>query len=817
MSNYPSAGLNFLSAVSYGSGGHGAFSIAVGDLNGDGKPDLVAANWCAASGCANGTVAVLLGNGDGTFQPAAPYSSSGVFADTVTVADLRGNGKMDIIVGNCGSVQRNICVGTNGGATVLLGNGDGTFQPAVSYAPSFGVASVTVADVNGDGKLDLLLATNCASSGSYTGCVGVLLGNGDGTFANAVTYNSGGFSPTGIAVKDVNADNKLDVIVSHCGLLTDNACGTGNAGVLLGNGDGTFQAGVVYESNGIYPQGVAVEDVNGDGKLDIVVVNSSISLSNLAGSVGVLLGNGDGTFQSAVAYPSGGFGGASVALADMNGDGTLDIVVANCSTTAGNCSGTSGTQGVGVLLGNGDGTFQTAITFASGGNTPFGLAVADLNGDSRPDVVTANCASSNCGPRNGTVGVLVNASLGATTTQVGSSANPSAFGQSVTFTATVTSGFKGAPTGTVNFYDGGTSLGTSNVDSSGSASLTTAALAVGTHSITGTYSGDSSFTTSTSSALSQVVQGAIAQVSANSLSFGNQTAGISSGAQSVTVTNGGNIPLTVAISIVGTNAGDFSQANTCGGSVAPGSMCTISVTFTPTNVGARAAAVSIADNAPNSPQSVALGGAGVIPKAQLSRTTVTFPTQIVNTSSKAAVVTLTNNGLGILALTNIAISGPFAQTNTCGASLNPSSSCTFSVTFTPTSIGTVTGSITITDNAAKSPQTITLQGTGTYIQVTPVSVNFGNQTVGTKSVLKKITVTNKGSVAVSISGITISGTNAADFAEINNCGASLPAGASCLIGVSFTPLATGARSGSLSITDNGGGSPQTVLLAGTGM
>ncbi len=712
----PSSGLNFLAAVSYASGGHGAFAITVGDLNADGKPDLVVADWCSTTTCSAGTVAVLLGNGDGTFQTAVSYASGGVFANSMAIADLRGNGTMDIIVGNCGSVQRNICVGTNGGVGVLLGNGNGTFQPAVPYSAAFGVASVTAADVNADGKMDLLLATNCGSAGSYTGCVGVLSGNGDGTFAAAVTYTSGGFSPTSIAVHDVNGDSKLDVVVAHCGLISDNACGTGNAGVLLGNGDGTFAAGVVYNSNGIYSQGVAVGDVNGDGKADVVVVNSSISLSNLAGNLGVLLGNGDGTFQAAVAYPSGGFGGASVALADVNGDGKLDIGVANCSTTAGNCTGTSGTEGVGILLGNGDGTFQTAVTFASGGNTPFGLAVADLNGDSKPDVATANCAGSNCGLHIGAVGVLLNASLGGTSTTLASSANPSTFGQSVTFTATVTSGFKGTPAGTVNFFDGTTSLGTSGLDGTGAASFTTASLAEGTHSITGTYSGDGNFVTSTSPVLSQIVQEAIAQISPTSVAFGVQTVGISSTPRNVTLTNTGNIPLTVAISMAGANAADFAQTNNCGASVAAGSSCTITVTFKPTAIGVRTAAVSITDNAPN------------------------------------------------------------------------------------------------------SPQQITLRGTGTYVLLAPKSLNFGNQAVGTKSVMKKITLTNKGSVALSIpaGGITIVGTNAPDFAQINNCGTSVAPGASCLIGVTFTPSATGVRSAGVSISDNGGGSPQLVALTGTG-
>jgi hypothetical protein len=245
-------------------------------------------------------VAVLLGNGDGTFQAAVPYSSGGLYADWVFVADLRGTGRQDLIVGNCGSVLNNICVGTNGGVAVLLGNGDGTFQPAVTYSQTFGVAAVAAADVDGDGKLDLLLATNCGTGGSYMGCVGVLSGKGDGTFATALTYSSGGYSPGAIAVGDVNGDGKADLVVAHCG--TVSGCGAGNVGVLLGNGNGTFAAGVVYGSAGIYPDGVVIGDVNGDGKPDLIVANSSTSFSVNAGDLGVLLGNGDGTFQAAVAY-----------------------------------------------------------------------------------------------------------------------------------------------------------------------------------------------------------------------------------------------------------------------------------------------------------------------------------------------------------------------------------------------------------------------------------------------------------------------------------------------------------------------------------
>ncbi len=568
-----SSGLNFAAAASYNSGGYGGNSIAVGDVNADGFPDLVVADWCASKLCPSGSVAVLLGNGDGTFQTAVPYASGGLFADSVAIADLRGAGKMDIIVGNCGSVLNNICVGTNGGVGVLLGNGDGTFQTAITYSASYGVAAVAAADVTGDGKPDLLLATNCLSGTSYSGCVGVLSGNGDGTFASVLTYSSGGYSPGAIAVDDVNGDNKLDVVVAHCGTAADGSCGTGNAGVLLGNGDGTFAAGVVYDSAGIYPDGVVIADVNGDGQPDVVVANSSTSLSDLSGDLGVLLGNGDGTFQPVVAYPSGGFGAASLAVLDVNGDGKLDMVVANCSSTSGDCTGTSGTVGVGVLLGIGNGTFQAAVTYASGGNTPFGIAVADLNADSKPDLVVANCEMYMCGSHPGTIGVLLNGSLGRTKTTLASSASPATFGQSVTFTATVTSGFKGTPTGAMSFFSGTTNVGSSALDSSGVASLTTSTLAAGNDSITATYAGDTNFLTSTSSTLAQAVH----SVSTTSLS-------VSSG----TVALGASVTLSARVSSTTGNPSDgevvtFEDASTSA-TLGTGALANGIATFTSKNI-----------------------------------------------------------------------------------------------------------------------------------------------------------------------------------------------------------------------------------------
>jgi hypothetical protein len=305
-----------------------------------------------------------------------------------------------------------------------------------------------------------------------------------------------------------------------------------------------------------------------------------------------------------------------------------------------------------------------------------------------------------------------------------------------------------------------------------------------------------------------------------SLNFGNQDLGTTSSPLTITVTNTGNQNLNVtAISITGADPADFAQTNDCRGGIAAGGNCTINVTFSPQTTGTRNANVSITDNAPNSPQAVALTGVGVGtgPAVTLSPTSLTFPTTLVGTNSSPQSVTLTNTGSSTLNLKGIQISGDYTYTTTCGATVNAGANCTLTVTFTPQRSGTRTGTVTITDDAPDSPQSIPLTGTGTYIEVVPTSLTFADQKVGTTSSPMTVTLTNTATSVLSIKTVSITGTNNSDFAQTNTCGASVAAGASCTFSVTFTPSATGSRSADLTITDyQGGTATQTVPLSGTG-
>ena len=248
----------------------------------------------------------LLGNRDGTFQPALTFATTGFNPEFVAVGDINRDGRLDLAVAHSGS--------TPGTVSVLLGNGDGTFQPARLFPAGQGSLSVAVGDLNGDGRPDLAVANY------YSNDVSVLLGNGDGTFQATQSFATTGPNPVTVAMGDVNGDGRPDLAVTNSANTSSGAV-PGNVSVLLGNGDGTFQPARTIDV-GITPAFVVVSDVNGDGRSDLTVANFR------SNTVSVLLGNGDGTFQAPRNFAAGA-GPLSFAVGDVNGDRVPDLAVAN--------------------------------------------------------------------------------------------------------------------------------------------------------------------------------------------------------------------------------------------------------------------------------------------------------------------------------------------------------------------------------------------------------------------------------------------------------------------------------------------------------
>ncbi len=333
----------------------------------------------------------------------------------------------------------------------------------------------------------------------------------------------------------------------------------------------------------------------------------------------------------------------------------------------------------------------------------------------------------------------------------------------------------------------------------------------GTGTRTGTlYIGESAASNAQSVQLTGTGVMPVAGLAPNSLVFGSQAVGSTSAPQAVTLTNTGNLALTVSKIAA---SGDFAETNNCGSSVSAGASCAITVTFIPAGAGPRNGTLTIVDNAPDSPQHIALSGTGQGPAARVSPAFLLFGPQTTGSTSAPQTVTLTNTGTAALAVSNIAASGDFAETNNCGSSVNAGASCAITVTFTPTAAGLRFGSLTITDSAPDSPRQVPLAGAGrSPAALSPAFLLFGPQTVGKTSAPQTVTLTNTGTAALAVSKIAASG----DFAETNNCGSSVNAGASCAITVTFTPTSAGLRFGSLTIADSAPDSPQQIPLTGIG-
>jgi hypothetical protein len=727
--------------------GAGPQAIAEGDFNNDGKPDLVVVN------SADNDVSILLGNGDGTFQSQST-KATGHNPQAVVVGDFDHDGNLDIVVANR----------DDNTLSLLKGNGHGGFADQVIIDTLPGVAPIGLAtvDLDFDGNLDLFVINqndqNC-SSNTGNGSLEALFGDGTGAFSTLSPKGSTSvaniclnIAPMGIATGDIdnNALHFPDFAISSGSVPSGVTCAPGDGTVTVVDGTSIYNRSqgsifpptVTPSCAGQNPGGITVGDFNNDGVLDVAVTNTS-------GKFAVLLNTGNGVFgftntqTSYVTYPAGTGSPTTIVAADINGDGKLDLAMAD-----------EGAGTVAISNGNGDGTFPNPFggSIAStansnpGGRGPIGLVAADFNADGRLDIATAN---HNDTP--GTVTLMLQAPQ--LTVLCISSASDGCIGPPQP-------GLSGAP----------------------------------------------------------------------ALLFGNVVVGSASAILKIKVENDGSAPITYSTITNAANffpaTSDFTQTNTCGTSLDIGANCEIDVTFSPHGSGDLNSALEI-PGLNGSFQFVSVSGTGVEAAMTFTPQALAFGQFLINAPTGTTVTapllpaTLTNTGDSDLTISAVAsLSAEFKlKTEACTAAspLKANDSCGFTVEFDPTQVGLRMGTIQFTTNLGNILFTVYGQGTAPTVSLSNPPLLFSNQQVGTTSPSQTITLTNIGNgqlfFADNVPAFALAGTNPGDFSESAACPvfpAYLDVGQNCLITITFTPLMAlptpiAARTATLVITDNNAG------------
>ncbi len=796
--------------------GTGPTALVAADLNGDKKPDLAVVNNTASS------VSILMNNstaGSISFVHGTTISSGlGTTPTSIIAADFNGDQKLDLAVGSAGSNQ----------VSVMLGTGTGTFGAPLNTAMGEKVYAVAAADFDKDGKLDLIAGTNF--------WIRLKLGNGDGTFGTTnwpisspagaiaflpfdvngdkkmdlivVNYNTSdvqtaitvelnsttaignptfafpprrygvGYQPRGIALGDFNGDTRPDVVVT--------AKGSNLASVLLGNGKGQFDPGVATTIGKQQCQFLAMDDFNNDHKSDMAI-------SCTGGSVQVFFGKGTGAFNAPITLTAGATP-QDIATADFNGDGFIDLAVANktsnnISVFLNNKTGgfnapvnyTTGNGPMGLIAGNftlaghvdlavvntnastmqifpgnATGTFGTPATYAVAAN-PQGIVAGDFNGDGNLDIATANV---------GTVSVLVN--------------NAGTFPSHTDYTLT------GQPT----------RIATASLRNNGILDLVTT-LPVSKQMAVLLGKNDGTFATPVKyPTLWGGVGVAIGDFNADSL----LDVVVATGDPIVAVLPGkGDGTLLPALSYhVGAGPNDSDAYDIAAIDVNNDGF----IDFITANYGDGTYAVY-----PNTPV------------AAVRPAKMNFGTVPLGSPSAARAAKMYNPGVATLKLNAAVAPSDYSQNaSTCGTSLLSGANCSVSVAFAPKDINARAGALSFTDNATATPQKVTLNGVGTEVGVSPNPVNFGSIAHGTTT-SKPVTITNLSggsfpAYALTFTGIVVTGTGFS--LASNGCPTSLAAGGSCQVTVQFAPGTAGSFTGLLTLTDDGGGSPQKITLKGSG-
>ena len=809
----PTSGANACLGVS----GDSPASIGVGDFNSDGFLDLV------VSDSVHDAFHLCLGHGDGTFTDAGAFPT-GHNPQGLAVGDFNNDGNLDVVVANQ----------NDNNVQVFLGDGHGSFAaPGTKYSLFGGVGpiAVVVADFDGDGSLDLAVVnqvdgTNCPAgspditkgNGSITflqGNVNKTSGEPDGTFSQAQTtqtINIGAgpittqtnFAPkclsvpaTAVAVGDFHGKGNLDLVVNN-GTTVSSGCPPGDGTVsLLTNTSfplgvlfGTLAGGFIISDPqpfcaGKSPRGLAVGDFNGDGKLDLAVAEFGDN------AVTIFVGNGDGTFQSApnsFGLGSGGLGPAALAVGDFNSDGIIDLAVADQGSSGvtilrGQSNGASPPVGTGVLAAAPGSPFST-LDSVNAGQGPAALVVADFNADGRLDVATADNT-------DGRVSILL---------------------QGVNLT-----------------------ISPANLDFSNTNPPTTASLPPG------------------------------------------QPIGVTSSAMTITVTNNGSITLAIdsfQVSPASPNPFDFAidkMTTTCSATVtvlSTGQACVIGVTFTPADVGLRQAVVQIVsgNGTVTVAQSVPVDGIGLANPIQLGPASLNFgsecvtglagvapgcspPTTVSVTSCPSPMsafvmcVTLQNTGTNALTISSNVTdsdSTQFPENDNCrGTTLAPNATCSIAVGFAPTSSGPQTAQIVVPASipgGVNFSQTLPLAGDGLapVVALSSPPLTFPNQQVGTQSAVETVTLSNIGTLALNLNGISINQARP-DFQIVAGAGGAmdcanyvspkppLPVSGSCIVGTMFNPTfvpspGLASRTATLMFSDDNNGkasSGQNVPMSAT--
>jgi subtilisin family serine protease len=834
----------------------GFTSIAVGNLSRDGRDQIVIS-------CSN-FVSIL--NPDGTsFSPAWPLVGSGftTFGPAV-LADIDGDGRPEIIF------SRNALASSP--VPLLTSVAGSSLQTSVESSPAGASPQIRyVQNSQADGMAMSPSLQKQSTTQSFYGYamyfpVQLIALHADGSLVRSWSLPGiAGNQPDSwatVTVGDFNQDGLTDIGVVYLTISGGGTSGSLSAGVatVLTTGTPFNSAANDWPMILQNPQNTAVYR-----PLLNVSVSSPTANSNVNGVVPLAANATD-----KVATPSVQFqvDGANVGAPINSAPYTLSwdtstvalgahVITALASDSANNtavslpvtinvvvpprivASPTSINFGNAII---GSGSAAQTITITNVGQAAYTLSTINLSGDFTQ---TSNCigplaAGASCsitvtftptirGPETGSLSVSGNfpgpgptVALSGTGQALSASLSPSSLtfqsrpinstsaSQTMTYSNTADVAVSiSAIVASGDFAQTNTCGSSLAAGTSCSISVTFTPTARGTRTGSITVSGN----VNTSASLTGTGQAMLVNISPSTLAFGNQLAGTTSAAQTVTVSNIGDLPFSVDNLTYGN---PFTVTATQMGDVWPGAALTFSVTFTPPASGPYQANFIINGTFPNAPTTIPMTGTGYTLSAAFSPSALTFGAQRVGTSSTAQNVILTNTGSGSLSLTGFSLSGDFARSNNCPANLGAGASCSVSVTFHPAARGTRTGVLTLNSNATGAPPSVSLSGTGIapIASLSPTSLTFASQKVTTTSSAQKLTLSNSGDATLDLTSVVASG----DFAQTNTCTATLAVGASCTINVTLTPTTAGTRTGALTVTDDASnGSPQSASLSGTGV